>query len=364
MPAITIFILAVLFTLAFVTYFFLKNKLPGFSEWLKLNLILFVFGILAAAILTPFIIPHYFLRNLPVFTILPLLTYNIFYLVNEAAILLRIGKLIREIIDFASILAGIIIGSQIINLIGLSHFRFDDVKDAFLVAFFFNTARMLLNYASLLNKFIRRQKDLETVKVKQSNTQAQLDILQSKLNPHFLYNSLNSIAGLAMVDGKKTKDMTIALSKLLRYSLNYHEEGFVTIEEEMEIVRSYFDMEKIRFEDDLDYEMIVEPGLECYLVPKFILQPIAENCVKHAFTGQASNHFVQIKVTASNNQLSISIHDNGLPFPEKLVPGFGLKNVIDKLQLLLPGKHDFQIANMPEKEIRIIIHELKKKDGY
>ena len=92
-----------------------------------------------------------------------------------------------------------------------------------------------------------------------------------------------------------------------------------------------------------------------------MLQPLIENSVKHAFTDFETNNFIQVNVLLLNDELTISIHDNGKPFPDKIIPGYGLKNVTDKLQLLLPDKHELQITNTPLKQLKITIKELKKK---
>jgi len=99
-------------------------------------------------------------------------------------------------------------------------------------------------HAALVN-----QKELEVVKLKQLKTMAELQTLQSKINPHFLYNSLNSIASLIHQDADKAEDMTLKLSKLFRYSINIQSENLVTIKEELEIVKTYLDIEIVRFGD-------------------------------------------------------------------------------------------------------------------
>ena len=357
-------ILTTLFVLTFLGYRFLKKRFSNVSEWIKLNLLFLLVGTIGAASLTPFIYPFAFSRNLVVLIVIPFCTYNIYYLINELAVSFGIGKIAREIISFFSILIGIIIGAQLINLLGFSVFQNSDIQETFLIAFLFNTARMLLSYSVLVKEVLKKQSELKLVKIKQTSTETQLDILHSKINPHFLYNSLNSIAGLAMVDGKKTKEMTIALSKLLRYSLNYSQSNFATLEEEAEIIQTYLDVEKIRFGENLDYEIYLSDEAKKYFIPRFLLQPIVENGIKHAFTESEGGNFIKVNMDIAENEIVIIIQDNGKPFPDTLTPGYGLKSVNDKLQLLLPDKHEFQITNTPQKQVKIVIKELKKKDEY
>jgi sensor histidine kinase YesM len=356
-----IIVLGILFILSFFGYWFFNRRFQRISPWLRDNLMFLSLGIMGGVIFTPFIYPYSLLKTLPVFTIIPFCAYNSFYIVNEIIISGKISKAAKAVLEIFALLSGAFIGMICINILHIGMFNVSDMKMIFFTVFLFSIVRTLLQYARLERSARRSQAELKVSRLKEVHTRQELEILYSKINPHFLYNSLNSIAGLAMVDGKKTKDMTIALSKLLRYSLNYSESNFATLAEESEIIQTYFEVEKNRFGESLTYQINLPVQARDYLVPKFLLQPIAENCFKHAFKDSEGGHFISINMDVSNNEIVIIVHDNGTPFPDRLIPGYGFKHVNDKLQLLLPGKHDFQITNLPQKQVKIVIKEPEKK---
>jgi sensor histidine kinase YesM len=356
-----IIVLGILFTLSFLGYWFFSQRFQQISPWVRDNLMFLIFGIIGASIFTPFIYPYSFLKNLPVFTIIPFCVYNIFYIVNDILDYRKVRTVVKAVLEMFTLIAGAFIGMICINILHIGVFNQSDMEMILFTVFLFSIARILFQYARLERNAGRSQAALKISRLKEVHTRQQLDILYSKINPHFLYNSLNAIAGLAMVDGKKTKDMTIGLSKLLRYSLNYSESNFATLAEEVEIIQTYFEVEKNRFDESLNYQIDLPDEAHDYLIPRFLLQPIVENCFKHAFNESLGGYYVKINIRVAEKEIVIIVHDNGKPFPDKLVPGYGFKHVSDKLQLLLPGKHDFQIANLPQKQVKIVIRELKKK---
>lgn len=201
----------------------------------------------------------------------------------------------------------------------------------------------------------KKQKKLRTAVQQKEIVQAQLDALHAKINPHFLYNSLNTIAGLALVDAEKTRQMALALSRFFRYSINKEQTNLIRVTEEAEMVRTYLEIEKIRFGELLDYKIEVSPECGELLIPRMLLQPLVENCVKHGWKGEQETILIQIHIQKENNKLIISIHDNGVPFPDEFIPGYGLKSTYDKLELLLPNRHEVEIITKPEKEVQIRI---------
>src|SRR5689334_16319209 len=112
-----------------------------------------------------------------------------------------------------------------------------------------------MSYVDLERKRKLDEKELEVARLQQLKAKAELDALHSKINPHFLYNALNSIADLAITDGKKARKMTIALADLFRYSINSSDHNYSTLKEEVEMTRVYLEIEKIRFEDQLNYSI-------------------------------------------------------------------------------------------------------------
>jgi sensor histidine kinase YesM len=124
----------------------------------------------------------------------------------------------------------------------------------------------------------------------------------------------------------------------------------------------YLQIEKIRFEDQLNYSVEVDEDTGHYLIPRFVLQPLVENAVKHGLkaTGKMTEIFLQIK--KENSGLIINITDNGPAFPDELTPGYGVKSVFDKLDLLFPDQYEIHFSNQPRKQVSIHIHKLMKNE--
>ncbi|HEY0432356.1 MAG TPA: histidine kinase [Chitinophagaceae bacterium] len=208
------------------------------------------------------------------------------------------------------------------------------------------------------------EKDLEVSRLQELKTKAELDALHSKINPHFLYNALNSIADLSVTDGKKARKMTIALADLFRYSINYSQHNYSSVREELDMAEVYLAIEKIRFEDQLTYSIHVQDGVEHYLVPRFVLQPVVENAVKHGLkaTGKMTEIAIHIRFMDTSDGLDIRVADNGPEFPADIIPGYGVKSIYDKLDLLFPAGYEIHFRNHPVKEVAIVLHKLMKNE--
>jgi LytS/YehU family sensor histidine kinase len=217
-----------------------------------------------------------------------------------------------------------------------------------------------ITYANLAEKRLRFERELEISKLNELKMKAELDALQAKVNPHFLYNTLNSIAELSLHQGAKARQMTIALAELFRYSLNKKNETMIALEDEVEMVENYLMIEKIRFEDKLEISIEMHEAVKQVKVPKFILQPLVENAVKHGLKAPDKKGLIKITITGEANHIDLVIFDNGEPFPEDIQIGYGLKSVMDKLSLFYPDKHAIYFENEPVKQVTITITDTVK----
>ena len=221
----------------------------------------------------------------------------------------------------------------------------------------------VISYLEVERKRKFDAKELELSRMRESKAKAELDALQSKVNPHFLYNALNSIADLSITDGKKGRRMTIALADLFRYSINYSNSNYSTIKDEVEMTEVYLQIEKIRFEDQLNYAVDVEEDLNHYLVPRFLLQPLVENAVKHGMKATGKMTEIKLNIRTDEKGMVFEILDNGPDFPEELNPGYGVKSVYDKLDLLFPDNYEIHFSNQPQKKVSLFIHKLMKDES-
>jgi two-component system, LytTR family, sensor kinase len=220
----------------------------------------------------------------------------------------------------------------------------------------------LTSYLDIARKRKFDEKELELSRLRELKVKAELDALQSKVNPHFLYNALNSIADLSITDGKKARKMTVALADLFRYSINYTSNSYSTIKEEVEMAEVYLVIEKIRFEDQLNCTINIDEELKHYLVPRFILQPIIENAVKHGLKATGQMTEIELEIKKNEEGFVMIVADNGPAFPEEINPGYGVKSVYDKLELLFPGSFELHFTNTPRKQVSVQIQKLIKNE--
>jgi sensor histidine kinase YesM len=216
-------------------------------------------------------------------------------------------------------------------------------------------ARVLLMILNYFSQSIVNAKDVQLSRLKELNSQVQTKLLQSQINPHFLYNSLNSIASLALVDASKTQQMAYSLSDLFKYSINRKGKKMGLIKDEIEMVESYLSIEKIRFGERLKYEIQVDETLMEEEIPLFLLQPLVENAVKHGVSKNRESGEIALKIEKENNTIIITVADNGPDFPEGLVSGHGLQTVFDLLRLSYGDNAKLNWTNTPKKQIVISI---------
>ena len=220
--------------------------------------------------------------------------------------------------------------------------------------------RGLLIYLNHFSESLVKEKDLELSRLQEAKAEAEVKMLQSQINPHFLYNALNSIASLAHTDADKTEKMALSLSDLFRHSINRKGKKVNTLGDELSLVRNYLEIEQIRFGDRLDFSIDVEPDLLAVEIPMFMLQPLVENAIKHGISKIEDQGEIVLKVNKKDKGILISVQDNGPDFPEGLVSGHGLQTVYDLLRFSYGDKAEISWHNQPKKEITIYIDTISK----
>lgn len=197
-----------------------------------------------------------------------------------------------------------------------------------------------------------RQKLLKEAELHDQLRSAQLNALKSQINPHFLFNSLNSIASLTITNPGKAHEMIIALSDFMRYSLQNKVE-MVTLTTELQNIGLYLQIEKIRFGDKLTYRFEIEDPCNSQLIPNLILQPVFENAIKYGVYETSGSVEIRLKATMTENGMNIHVVNDFDPdaFPAK-GEGVGLKNVQERLRIIY-GSSQLLIANRIEKEFTV-----------
>jgi len=224
-----------------------------------------------------------------------------------------------------------------------------------LLALSLTLARGLLIYLNHFSESLVKQKDVELSRLREVNSQSELKLLQSHINPHFLYNALNSIAGLAHSNPDKTEKMSLSLSNLFRYSINKKGQQMSTVKEEVLMVQNYLDIEKIRFGERLKFTLHIEKGLENEEIPMYILQPLVENTIKHGVSQIRGEGLIALEIKKEAKNLVVRVIDNGPDFSNGLVSGHGLQTVYDLLRLSYGDKASLQWENTPVKNITVLI---------
>jgi two-component system, LytTR family, sensor kinase len=222
-----------------------------------------------------------------------------------------------------------------------------------------NLAFYLLQHEAKRTQKMRKQ-EIQLIEMQQLKTKAQLEALQAKINPHFLYNSLNSIASLIHENPEKAEEMVLLLAKFFRYSTNAQSQYYIRLVDEIEMVKTYLEVEKVRFEERLEYSIVFEnEEVKNCLVPQFLIQPLVENAIKHGISKVTNKGNLIIKAETKNNHLIISIFDNGAPFPAQISSGYGLRSTEEKLYLL--GGVDAKMEILGEKDGKTIKMTLDKR---
>lgn len=204
-------------------------------------------------------------------------------------------------------------------------------------------------------KAVLQRKEMDIIRIGKLKTEADLAALQSKINPHFLYNALNSIASLIPSDPVKAEAMTLKLSTLFRQSINREQGHWGTVASEISLVNAYIDIERIRFGNRIEFSVVVETGLESVLIPRFLIQPLAENALKHGLKDVTADGILDVTLQRQGDRLLIAIADNGQPFPQEVCVGYGLQGTYDKLQLLYGDDYQLALVNTPSKQLTINI---------
>lgn len=179
---------------------------------------------------------------------------------------------------------------------------------------------------------------LQYMEAERLRHESQMSALKSQINPHFLFNSLNSIASLVRVDPVKAERVIEDLSDLFRYSLQSSKKEEMTLKDELTSTEHYFAIEKARFGERIQYTVDVQDGLGQLPVPGLILQPLVENCVKHGANKTAGPFLIHVSAAREGNNLIIKVTDsgngfNGADINEITRKGTGLSNIRDRLHL-------------------------------
>jgi two-component sensor histidine kinase len=189
------------------------------------------------------------------------------------------------------------------------------------------------------------EQELKAVKEQKKGAEFRLQALQAKINPHFLFNTLNTITGLIRRDANRAEDIVARLSRLFRYTLSGSMARFVTVAEELDTVKNYLEIEKNRFDERLDFSVNCSEQAKHMLVPALTVQPIVENSIKHGISPRIEGGRVSVKAWVDGTVCTIEVADNGVGFGKhgEGGTGHGLNNVRERIDLAFEGKSELTI---------------------
>ncbi len=201
---------------------------------------------------------------------------------------------------------------------------------------------------------IAERQTVQLLKLEATASSAQLAMLRYQLNPHFLFNTLNSISTLVLLkQNDRANAMLGRLASFLRYTLVNEPEAQVTVEQEFETLKLYLDIEKMRFEERLRARFDIDPRVARARLPSLLLQPLVENAIKYAVTTQEEGAEIAVAARLAGERVQITVSDTGPGLNEAMVrpsysTGVGLANIRDRLAQAYGPDHRFDSGNAPD----------------
>lgn len=289
--------------------------------------------------------------------------------IYSLAYLSKFQRINNKVIKLLALTGIFVVGGWLGTLIGLGfnalllNFKVSShyVKSFFIGITVFNVfiASIVYSYFVLRSRLQETaaklaEKEVNEQRLLRLKTRAELEVLRAKVNPHFLFNTLNSIASLIPVEPTKAEEMVQKLAHLFRYTLDAGRNEMVKLSEELQLLKEYLEIEKVRLGKRLEYKIEVDERLSGLLIPGLLLQPLVENSVKHGIARAKSGGRIQIKCSEDNGYCQIEIHDNGKGFiSNENGQGFGLSGVRERLSLHYGNDHEMHISN--EQGVRILM---------
>lgn len=210
----------------------------------------------------------------------------------------------------------------------------------------------------------------EAEQLRSKLTEARLESLRMQINPHFFHNTLHTISTMAGRDPEGIRRATARLSDLMRYVLSTSDQQEVTLDEELDVLESYLEIQKLRLGDRLEVTLAVEPEARSALVPPLLLQPLAENSVKHGFEGSDETGHLLIRAARADAMLVLEVVDDGpglsehgvrasdngrASAPENDGSGVGLRNIAERLEGLYGDAASLDFEQADAGGLRVIL---------
>lgn len=220
-------------------------------------------------------------------------------------------------------------------------------------------------------EFVRRyrERDRAATELEQKLARTTLEALRMQLNPHFLFNALNSVAELMEMDVREAQRTLIRVSDLLRLSLRSAAQSLIPVWQEIELVELYLQIARVRYGSGLEADISVDPSVVDAMIPSFLLQPLVENALKHGLAPGHADQCIEVRLLRQGGSMEIVVEDNGkgldgllttsgrflaaIPSVDGL--GIGLTNTRSRLAMLYGDRYAFRMSNLPSGGCRVEI---------
>jgi two-component system LytT family sensor kinase len=267
-----------------------------------------------------------------------------------------IPRVIIATVTFATIMDYTQYGVELtLNIAGAKHQDFvtiaSNVGNLAFVFFFWSLFYFLFHYVENY-----RKAEIENLKWEASINEIELNKLKSQLNPHFIFNAMNSIRALVDENPSKSKEAITQLSNILRNTLQMGKNKVIAFEDEIKVVSDYLALESIRYEERLKSCLQIAPDSNRFFVPPLMIQTLVENGIKHGISKLTQGGILELTTTVEQDQLIIRIRNSGqLKEGIKSDSGFGIKNTLQRLKLLYGNGASLKIMN---QDATIVLTEL------
>lgn len=293
----------------------------------------------AAGFSARFVLPRY--SELPTFIRLPLAIVTLLAGGAFGSALVIFWNPLAVLYQGRLLLLLVVVYSIIAVIVGLIIYNYERLRD-----------QIEESYADIARNRVREER------LRELAARSELKALKAQINPHFLFNALNSISALISSDPDAAQKTLERLAGIFRGTLLASEKGSVPFREEMELVDAYLDVERARFGRRLNVEESIDPGARDVPVPPLILQPLVENAVRHGISPSVEGGTVRIEVKIVDGSLRIVVHDDGegtglIDLEEMLAEGYGLRNVRDRLSTRYGPGEWFKFESSRETGTRV-----------
>ena len=274
--------------------------------------------------------------------IFALVGYNLWYVIrfnlkeNSTIFDTLINHLVVAVIIISTWIGGawLILTNTFSDAVTYHQFLNDSLPWRVIMGIFYYLLFIMYYYVMLYYEDLQEKLKIEN-QLQNLVQEAELNALKSQINPHFLFNSLNSISSLTITNPDKAQEMVIKLSDFLRYSLSHDKNEKASLKQEFENLQRYLDIEKIRFGKRLKFSTDIPEKCLNRQIPNMILQPLIENAIKHGVYHSTEEVLVELKCTETSDFVQIEISNEYDPDAVKKVgQGIGLSNIKKRLQLI------------------------------